>query len=91
MESTTAVPEVTGDEVQDAVVRALSRVLSRELPDVTADTRLFDELDLDSTSVLELLMAIEDDIGVEFDPDGLEQHHFATVGSLSSYVRSVRG
>jgi len=89
MEATTAQTAVTSADVQTAIVRALSRVLSRELPDVTADTRLFEDLDLDSTSVLEMLMAIEEDIQVEFDPDGLEQKHFATVGSLSAYVLSV--
>ena len=88
MEHTTAAM-ATADPVQDAVVRALSRVLGRELPDVTAQTRLFEELSLDSTSVLELLMAIEDDLGVEFDPEGLEQRHFESVGSLSDYVRDA--
>jgi acyl carrier protein len=80
---------LTADAVQDAVVRALSTVLGRELPGVTAETRLFEDLNLDSTSVLELLMAIEEDLGVEFDPDGLQQHHFASVGALSSYVRDA--
>jgi acyl carrier protein len=80
---------VTADPVQDAVVRALSRVLGRELPDVTAQTRLFEELNLDSTSVLELLMTIESDLDVEFDPDALEPRHFESVGSLSDYVRDA--
>jgi acyl carrier protein len=79
-----------GDPVLDAVVRALSRVLGRELPGVTAETRLFEELNLDSTSVLELLMAIEDDLSVDFDPEGLEQRHFESVGSLSEFVRDSR-
>jgi acyl carrier protein len=78
---------VEGDPVEGAVVRALSRVLGRDLPDVTAQTRLFEDLNLDSTSVLELLMAIEEDLGAEFDPDDLRQDHFASVGSLSDYVR----
>lgn len=80
---------LTADAVKDAVVRALSKVLGRELPGVTAETRLFEDLNLDSTSVLELLMAIEEDLGVEFDPDGLQQHHFASVGALSGYVRDA--
>lgn len=84
MESTTTGLDL--DAVQNAVIRALSRVIGTDLPDVTAQTKLFDELALDSTSVLELLMAIEEDLGVEFDPDNLEMQHFATVGSLSEYV-----
>lgn len=77
------------DPVVEAVVRALSQVLGRELPDVTTQTRLFEDLNLDSTSVLELLMAVEEDLSVEFDPDGLRQEHFKSVGSLSDYVRDA--
>ena len=81
----------TVDGIETSIVRALSQVLNRELTDVSSDTRLFEDLSLDSTSVLELLMVIEEDLGCEFDPDTLEQAHFATIGSLTGYVRdSVR-
>jgi acyl carrier protein len=49
------------------------------------DTRLFDELGLDSTSALEVLMRIEDETGIEFDDDVLVQH-FDTLGSLVGYT-----
>lgn len=84
-----AMTTVTADPVQGAIVRALSKVLGRDLHGVTEQTRLFEDLNLDSTSVLELLMAIEEDLEVEFDPDGLKQEHFASVGSLSDYVRTA--
>ncbi len=53
---------------------------------MTATTRLFDDLDLDSTSVLGLLMALEDSLDMEVDPESLEQHHLETVGSLTDFV-----
>jgi acyl carrier protein len=84
MQNTTS----TVDIVQTGIVRALSQVLNRDLPDVSAETRLFEDLNLDSTSVLDLLMVIEEDLGCEFDPDTLQQKHFATIGSLTDYVRS---
>jgi acyl carrier protein len=87
--ATAASPATSLDATEEAIVRALSRVLGRELPGVTAQTRLFEDLNLDSTSVLELLMAIEEDLDVEFDPDGLRQHHFQSVGALSGYVREA--
>jgi acyl carrier protein len=74
------------ERVVGAVVEALSSVLGRPLPDVTATTRLFDDLDLDSTSVLGLLMALEDSLDMEVDPESLEQHHLETVGSLTDFV-----
>ena len=61
-------------------------------PDTIAeDSRLFDELGLDSTTVLELLMTIEEELEMEFDTDDLEQHHFETVGSLAALVREQAG
>ncbi|WP_433271692.1 acyl carrier protein [Actinosynnema sp. CS-041913] len=65
---------------------ALSAVLKRDLVDFTEQTRLFEDLALDSTSVIELLMGLEDLIGLEVDPDDLEPEVFATVGSLADYI-----
>ncbi|MET7482501.1 acyl carrier protein [Streptomyces sp. NPDC005538] len=76
-------------DVVRSVVDALSEVLNRELPDADAGTRLFEDLGLDSTAVLELLMAVENRLDVEFDPDTFEQEHFASVGSLSTYIREA--
>jgi acyl carrier protein len=65
---------------------SLAEVLNRELPALTEDTRLFEDLALDSTSVIELLMGLEDTIGLEIDPDELEPEVFQTVGSLTGYI-----
>ncbi|MBD5785593.1 acyl carrier protein [Cellulosimicrobium terreum] len=74
------------ERVVSAIVEALSSVLGRALPDVTESTRLFADLDLDSTSVLGLLMALEDTLEMEVDPEALEQHHLESVGSLTDFV-----
>lgn len=67
---------------------ALAEVLNTEArEDIQLSTSLFDELYLDSTSVLELLMTLEDRIeGLEIDPDDLEPDVFDTVGSLAAYI-----
>jgi acyl carrier protein len=69
-----------------AVIRCLSEVLKRELPDVTERTRLFDDLHLDSTTSLELLMAVEEAVNVEFDMEELNMDDFRTVGTLVDSV-----
>ena len=68
------------------ITTCLSEVLERELPELSEDTRLFDDLHLDSTSVLELLMALEDGVGIEIDPENLNMADFVTVGTLTDYV-----
>ncbi|MET9566631.1 acyl carrier protein [Streptomyces tauricus] len=77
-------------ELVSTVIEALSEVLGEPLPDATENTRLFDELHLDSTSVLSLLMALEDALDLEVDPESLEQHHLDTVGALAGYVTENR-
>ena len=65
---------------------ALSAVLNREVGELAEQARLFEDLTLDSTSVIELLMSLEDTIGLEIDPDELGPEVFRTVGSLTDYI-----
>ncbi|MBP2706801.1 acyl carrier protein [Microbispora sp. RL4-1S] len=76
-------------EIVTAVVRSIGEVLQREVTDVTEDTRLFDDLQLDSTSILELLMAVEDTMDVEVDPEGLDMDSFRTIGTLADYLQGL--
>ncbi len=67
---------------------ALSAVLNREVGELTPAARLFEDLALDSTSVIELLMSLEDTIGLEIDPDDLGPEVFQTIGSLTEYIEA---
>ncbi len=69
-----------------AVTQALAEVLNREIPHLADDTRLLGDLGLDSTGVIELLVALEDSLGVQFDPDHLTIEIFETFATLVSYV-----
>jgi acyl carrier protein len=69
-----------------AVAASIAEVLMRDLPDLTEQTRLFEDLQLDSTTILELLMALEDGIGIEVDPESLDMDVFASVGTLADYI-----
>jgi len=71
-----------------AVGSALSEVLEREVAGLTEETRLFDDMHLDSTSILELLMTLEDSVGFSIDPESLDMDDFASVGTLTDYLQS---
>ncbi|MFI9812629.1 phosphopantetheine-binding protein [Saccharothrix variisporea] len=79
------------DETIEAVKVALADVLQRELPATHEDTRLFEDLHLDSTSVLEVLMTLEDSVGIEVDPEELQPEHLKTIGSLADYALDQAG
>ena len=73
-----------------SVERALREVLNNAVPaGLTEDNRLFEDLHLDSTGVLELLMALEEHLGIEVDPENLDMDDFQTVGSLTDYLAAT--
>jgi acyl carrier protein len=75
-------------EIRDALRAALVETLGEDVPELTDDLRFFGDLGLDSTNVIELLMALEDSLGLEIDPDQLLPEAFESVRSLSDYIRS---
>ena len=83
MTDTTSIDRET---ITKAVVAALADTLGRQLPDIREDSRLFDELALDSTGVLGVLISLEDSLGIEIDPDTITEEHFATLGGLVDCV-----
>lgn len=78
------------ERIVSAITTVLAQVLDYELPELTEQSRLFDELGLDSTGVFELLMQLEETLEVEFDTDNLEMAHFETVRSLADFVAAER-
>jgi acyl carrier protein len=56
---------------------------------LTEDTMLLGSLpELDSMAVANLILAIEQHFGFEVMDDEISARHFATVGSLSSFVKT---
>ena len=83
--------DINRAEIRTALKKALSEVLNTEIPELTEGTRLFTDLTLDSTSVIELLMALEDSLGLQIDPDELAADAFETVGTLTDYIEACLG
>lgn len=77
--------------VVESVETALTEVLEREVSGLTADVRLFEDLHLDSTSVMEMLMSLEDSMNVAIDPETLDMDDFMTVGTLTAYLQRLLG
>ncbi len=75
-------------EVLVTIEKALSEVLERPVSGLTEETALFDELRLDSSAVLGLLMTVEEATGIAVDPDDLDIDHLRTVRSFADYVEA---
>ncbi|MEU8566798.1 acyl carrier protein [Streptomyces pathocidini] len=76
-------------EVLAAIEKALDEVLEREITELTEETRLFDDLRLDSSAILELLLLVEDTTGIAVDPEDLDIDHLRTVRTFADYVEAV--
>ena len=72
--------------VLEKVKAILAEHFDVEEDKVTADTDLQEDLGADSLDVVDLLMSIEDEFGVEVPDDEIE--NIKTVGSLVSYIEA---
>ena len=72
--------------VLEKVKAILAEQFDIEEDKVTADTDLQEDLGADSLDVVDLLMSIEDEFGVEVPDDEIE--NIKTVGSLVSYIEA---
>jgi acyl carrier protein len=52
---------------------------------------LMGELGLDSTSILELLMTVEEELDIELDVDSLLRQHLRTPETLADYIVAQSG
>ncbi|HEX6351743.1 phosphopantetheine-binding protein [Actinophytocola sp.] len=77
------------DHGQEIDIRpAVAETLGRDASTLGEDSRLTDDLHVDSLSMVELVARLEDQFKFAADPEALTPNDFATVGSLTAYVRS---
>ncbi|MEC5425432.1 phosphopantetheine-binding protein [Virgibacillus sp. C22-A2] len=76
------------EKLLELIIIAIKEVLDID-KEINQNTRLFEELDIDSTSIIELLMALEDNIpSLYIDPEELNADDFESIGSLVDYTHN---
>ncbi|NYB75562.1 acyl carrier protein [Sedimentibacter hydroxybenzoicus DSM 7310] len=58
-----------------------------EEADITMETSFADDLDADSITLFELVMALEDEFNIEIDDESIEQ--IKTVGDIVNYLEEI--
>ncbi len=76
------------DEIIEHLRQSLSVVLDRELPGLSPQTRILDDLEVNSMRFIELLMSLEDTLGLSADTEDLEPEVFESVGSLADFIQA---
>lgn len=59
--------------------------------DIEDDKSLIDTYGVDSVSLLELVVGIEEEFGVPVEDDDFDVQHFETVTALAAFVREKGG
>jgi acyl carrier protein len=57
---------------------------------ITASTDLVNEIGLDSLQMIDFLLGLEDEFGVEVDFDSLDMQHLTSVAALCRFVGRLR-
>jgi len=78
--------EMSDDEIFHEVVAILRRVVPHDLVDVQLDSRLIEDVGIDSLGTYELVMDAEDRFGIEINDDQLLE--VKTVRDVVEFVKS---
>ncbi|WP_299601591.1 acyl carrier protein [uncultured Tateyamaria sp.] len=80
----------THNEARDDLRKALAAVLEESIPPLSDEMNLFREFRLDSMSMLETLMELEDMLGFNVDPEELDIKDFETVAGYSGFLVAIK-
>ncbi len=58
--------------------------------ELSDETSLFDDLQLDSIQLIELVTLLENEFDIMLDDEDMGFEHFATISTLSSFIDEVR-
>lgn len=72
----------------DKVKEILAQQFDADIDGITTTTNIADDLGADSLDVVEVLMAIEDEFGIEIPDEAIED--IKTVGDLVGYIENNR-
>lgn len=70
--------------VFEKIIRIISEEFDVSESDITLTTSLAEDLDIDSLDLVDLVMSLEDEFGMELPDDALAE--MSTVGDLVRYI-----
>lgn len=72
--------------ILEKIKEIVSEQLEIDSETITAETRINEDLSADSLEVVEILMALEDEFGVEIPDDQIE--NMKTIGDVVDYIQN---
>ena len=78
---------MSSSEILEGLASIVNEVAGTPVADITPEKSFVDDLDIDSLSMVEVVMAAEDKFGVSI-PDG-EVKNLSTVGDAVAYIEKA--
>jgi acyl carrier protein len=73
-------------ELQEKVIKLVSEATKMDSANINLNTSFVDDLNLDSLDMVELMMKMEDEFGVEIPED--ETENLKSIGDVVSYLKA---
>ena len=76
------------DEIESKVIKNIGEQLGKDEADIKLESNFVDDLEADSLDTVELVMALEEEFGIDIPDDVAEQ--IATVQSAVDYIKEAQ-
>ena len=76
------------DEIESKVIKIIGEQLGKGEADIKLESNFVDDLEADSLDTVELVMALEEEFGIDIPDDAAEQ--IATVQSAVDYIKEAQ-
>jgi len=81
---------INKETVREALHQAVSKVLGEKVPPLEDKMSMFEELRMDSTTMLETMMELEDVLHFTVDPEDLDIEDFLTVDAYIQFLLQIK-
>jgi acyl carrier protein len=72
--------------IVDEMYTLLPGVLRKEFPEVSEETRLMEDLGLTSSTTLELMLGLEENLELQINVEEIEEDDVGTIGKLATFI-----
>ncbi len=74
--------------MKNKVLELISEQFDKDIDELTEEMSFVDDLNADSVDIVELVMSIEDELGVAIDDE--ELNGLATIGDVIEYIEDIK-
>ena len=76
-------------EIEEKIIKIIGEQLAKDESEITMEASFVEDLEADSLDTVELVMALEEEFGIEIPDDAAEQ--ITTVKSAVDFIKEAQG